>query len=135
MEDFPKANIKPIVSRFFGPDGCVSIEVELEPFKLCSRDYSENFNSSIRLDGIEITNNLKEIENKTIDFPINPEDGYIDGSIYFYASHNPIDVKQIEFGKIKNGKLPIKLLTSWVLEFESTGFKNFETSIETYIQL
>lgn len=56
-------------------------------------------------------------------------------TIYFFASHNPVDVTKIEFGQIQEKQLPIKLYTEWVLEFENTGFKNLNTVVETTILL
>ena len=135
MEEFPKDKIKPIRGKLSGANGDVSLEVELEPFEISIEGYSENVDSSIRLDGINIPLKPAEMEGRAYDFPANPEDGYIDGSIYLYAAHNPVDVTQIKFGSIKENKLPVKLITNWVLEFENTGFKNFETEIETNIEL
>lgn len=72
---------------------------------------------------------------ETFTFPVNPEDGYIDGSVYFFAAHSPVDITEIKFGESTNGKLPMTLESSWVLEFELTGFKNFHTTIKTYLKL
>ena len=135
MEEFPKARIKPIFGKLSGSDGDVSLEIMLESFELNTKDYSELLESSIRFDGIKISNTPEKIEGKTFNFPVNPDTGFIDGSIYFFTSHNPVDVSKIEFGKINGNKLPLKLFTNWVLEFEHTGFKNFEALIETHILL
>lgn len=135
MEDFPKDKIKPIRGKLSGTNRDVSLEIKLEPFQISVEDYSDKVDSSIKLDGINIPLKPVVIEGKTYDFPVNPEAGYIDGSIYLYAAHNPVDVTRIKFGSIKENKLPVKLITNWVLEFENTGFKNFETEIETNIEL
>ncbi len=132
---FPQNKIIPINAKFSGVDGDVSIEIFLEPFELSFEDYSENVNTSIRLDGIEISSSLNKLQGKKFDFPVNPDTGYIEGSIYFFSAHNPVDITSIIFGKLNDNKLPIKLYSSWVLEYENTGFKNFEKTVETHIVL
>lgn len=120
MDLFPIQKFKPLHAKISGVNGDVSIEIFFKLFELNLEDYSEVFDSSIRLDGIDIPIGPNELQNKSYGFPVNPEDGYIDGSIYFFSSHNPVDVTQLEFGKIAENKLPIKLCTEWVLEFENT---------------
>jgi hypothetical protein len=135
MKNFPLDRIKPIHAEFSGDDRDVSIEIILEPFELSIEDYSENVDTSIRLDCIEISNILEELQGKLFQFPVNPDEGYIDGSVYFLSAHNPVDVTEIKFGKIHNNEIPIQLKTLWVLEFENTGFSDFETTINTKIKL
>ncbi|MBW8309394.1 MAG: hypothetical protein K0M45_07165 [Candidatus Paracaedibacteraceae bacterium] len=75
--------------------GRYSIELSLEPF----RWGDEEVNTSIKLDFINLKGlPFKELSNKAFPFPINPEDGYIDGSVYLESTHNPIDVTLISFG-------------------------------------
>ena len=135
MEAFPKNKIKPIKGELSGSDGDASIEILLEKFELEVEGYSEEVETSIRLDSIDIPTSPEVIEDKVFQFPVNPNVGYIDGSIYFFAAHNPVDVTKITFGKIKNGILPITLECKWVLEYERTGFSNFESKIEANIEL
>ena len=40
----------------------------------------------------------RDLEGRTFSFPKNPTDGYIDGSLYLEAAHNPVDVTEIRFG-------------------------------------
>lgn len=135
MEDFPKTKIAPIKGKLSGRDGDASLEIFLEPFELSVEDYSEQVDTSIRLKTINILVNPEFIEGKAYSFPVNPTPGYIDGSVYFFASHNPVDVTEITFGKIANNTLPVKLVCKWVLEFERTGFSNFEYTVKTEIEL
>ncbi|WOT04387.1 hypothetical protein [Shewanella youngdeokensis] len=88
----------------------------------------------IRLDSINIPADISALAGKTFTFPVNPEDGYIDGSVYFFAAHNPVDVTKITFGECENGKLPVTFETNWVLEFEMTGFENFNTTVVSSIE-
>jgi len=135
MKTFPIENISYTKAVLSGQSGEVSIEITIAPFQLKTDGDGESINTSIVLEGIDISSQPGELEGKTFDFPVNPEDGYIDGSIYFLSAHSPVDVAKIEFGKIESGQLPIKLKSSWALEFENTGFKNIETDIHTIIDI
>ena len=85
MEDFPIEKITVKKATLNGSSGDASIEIELEPFELDLDDYYESVNTSIRLDGINISVDPRELEGKEYRFPVNPDPGYIDGSIYFLA--------------------------------------------------
>ncbi len=135
MEVFPTDKVVLVGAKLAGINGNASIEIHLEPFELRIDDYQEAVETSIRLDGIGIPIDPSLLEEKVFEFPINPNDGYIDGSVYFLAVHNPVDVTHIEFGEIVNDTLPIVLTINWVLEFEKTGFKNFESILKTCIDL
>ena len=88
MEKFPTAKVTPTKAKLSGQPGDVSIEIFLEPFELVFEDYSENVDTSIRLDSVNIPTEPKILEGKTFHFPVNPTPGYIDGSVYFFAAHN-----------------------------------------------
>lgn len=135
MKEFPVELIKPINANLSGTEGNVSIVIKLMPFKLKYFDEEVYINTSIRLDFIEISNNPNELESKSFSFPVNPEEGYVDGAIYMMNVHNPIDVKLIQFSKIDNKKLPLKLKTFWVMEYEGTEYKNFELEINTFLEM
>ncbi len=115
-----------------------NIEIPLEPInmaKLWDDDEDENYETSFRLDGIKLgIKSLKELENQTFTFPINPEEGYIDGSIYLFDVHNIIDVTNITFGEFQNQSIPIKITLRIDFEFEGTDYAttkyiNFETDL------
>lgn len=83
-----------------------TIEVELEDLKIDD----EVIGTSLILDSIifEI-NDLKELENKSFDFPMCPETGYIDASVYIFWTHHPVSVSKITFGKIDNGYIAVSI--------------------------
>ncbi|MDV2963131.1 hypothetical protein RU080_15445 [Shewanella algae] len=135
MENFPIEKLKYTSATISGVDGDVSLEIGIEPFELSLDGYSEKIETVISIDGINFPTKLSELAGRTFTFPVNPEDGYIDGSVYFFAAHSPVDITEITFGESTNGKLPMTLESSWVLEFELTGFKNFNTTIKTYLKL
>ncbi|TVO93202.1 hypothetical protein [Shewanella algae] len=135
MEEFPIEKLKYTSATISGIDGDVSLEIGIEPFELSLDGYSEKIETVISIDGINLPTKLSELAGRTFTFPVNPEDGYIDGSVYFFSAHNPVDITEVKFGESINGKLPMTLESSWVLEFELTGFKNFNTTIQTYLKL
>ena len=97
------------------------IEIGLKPFII----EGETVETSIVLGFIDLKiSELKEIENKTFHFPINPEKGYIDGSIYLFDVHNPFDVKQITFGKFEDNMIEATFLFNIDFEFEGTEYQN-----------
>ena len=73
-----------------------SIELVLAPFLWSG----EIVDTSIRLDSVVFKNtgSFEDLSNKAFSFPINPNDGYIDGSVYIESMHNWIDVRKISFG-------------------------------------
>jgi len=83
----------------------------------------------------EDVNNPNKLVRKKYNFPVNPVLGYIDGSVYLFSAHHPVDVIGIEFGDVVSGRMVVTLETSWVLEFEMSGFKNFTHKVVTYIEL
>lgn len=85
---------------------------------------NEIVETSIRLDFIELKETLKTYIGKTVNFPINPIEGYIDGSIYLSNAHNPVDVTEIKFLNIENGNLTTEITMNFNFEFENIGFKN-----------
>ena len=135
MVDFPIEKVVFRKATLKGESGNASIEIDIAPFDLSLDDYSENIETVIRLNGIDIPIHPKEIEGKHFTFPINPTHGYIDGSIYFFAAHNPIDVTDIQFEVISSGKLAMSLETKWLLDYERAGYKNLNKRVEVSIEL
>jgi hypothetical protein len=76
-------------------EGMYSIGLDLEPFMW----WDEVVSTQISLDRIDLGDfSFEELGGKTFKFLVNPEDGYIDGSVYLESTHNPIDVTLISFG-------------------------------------
>ena len=55
-------------------------------------------------------------------FPINPEAGYIDGSVYLFDVHNMIYTTEISFGTIQNQQISLKTTLQIDFAYEGTGF-------------
>ncbi len=97
-----------------------TIEIDLEAIKY----QNQKINTTIHIDFIKLDiYSLKELENRTFEFPINPENGFIDSSIYLFDVHNPVDVYKIEFGVIKNKSIEAIINFDIDFEYENTEFK------------
>jgi|GEM_PF-1164781 len=97
------------------------IEILFEPFKT----ENELNQTIVQLNFIRLnTRKIKNLENSEFHFPINPDDGYVDGSIYLFDVHNPFDVTKMTFGKIVNSTIELKLEYNIIFEFEGTGYSN-----------
>ena len=132
MKKFNLKNLIPheaILSSFFFENTFLNIpktlfykiEISLKPFIIGE----ETVETSIDLGFIDLKiSELKEIENRTFHFPINPEKGYIDGSVYLFDVHNPFDVKQITFGKFKDNMIEATFLFNIDFEFEGNDYQN-----------
>ena len=78
--------------------------------------------TSLRLDRIRFAvAGWRELSGREFRFPVNPEDGYIDGSVYLGGAHNPADVTRIKFGELAEGRIPVELDVR--IDFEFEGLK------------
>jgi hypothetical protein len=84
----------------------------------------EVIDTAIRLDSISLASTLNNMIGKIISFPINPAEGYIDGSIYLKGAHNPVDVTEIKFLKLEDSLITIEITMHFTFEFEVSGLKN-----------
>ena len=83
-----------------------SIEVELEEFEVDD----EIINTSFILEFINFKiDDVHKLENQTFDFPVYPDTGYIDSSVYILYTHHPVSVSKITFGKIQNGYIAVTI--------------------------
>jgi hypothetical protein len=116
-----------------------SMDIPLKPIDmsvLSEYETNKKYRTAFRLDFIQLNiTDLKDLENKTFSFPINPDAGYIDGSVYMFAAHNMIYTTSIRFGTFKNQKIPVHLTLQIDFEMEGTGyaltdFLNFKTELK-----
>ena len=101
-------------------EGRYNIEVPIEKFILDDKTIA----TSLRLDFIRLPNKLETYIGEKITFPVNPTEGYVDGSIYLRDAHNPVDVTEIHFLEMENNKLQVELTINFVFDFEGIGFEN-----------
>ena len=84
----------------------------------------EIVSTSVQLYAIELLETLPSYIGKTISFPVNPNDGYIDGSVYLRNAHNPVNVSEIKFLKLKNELIEVEITMKFDFEYEGIEFKN-----------
>ena len=100
------AQLRPRIALLGGEPGRASLQILLVPFL---RD-AKLVDTSIHLDTIRIpTTALAELVGKTFKFPVNPDDGYIDGSIYLDSMHQPVDVTTMAFHLGRNRNVSVVL--------------------------
>lgn len=125
--------------------GSWSIEVPLAPFSADDEDASDCrpgtagpsiIRTSMRLEGIGVpAHEVDALTGRTFDFPTNPEPGYIDGSIYLGAAHNPVDVRRLQFGEIAGGRLAVLILGTIVFEYELRGTANHDFELDATLRI
>jgi hypothetical protein len=121
---FPIAILSPRVGIITTQHGDISLRVPIKPFHLALQDYDEpiEVQTSLELHCIDLpSSNLEELAEKTFCFPRNPEEGYIDGSIYIEHAHHPADVTRIKFGSMMEGQLPVEMDIELDFGFEGLG--------------
>lgn len=119
MTDFPHHLLTAVNARCqpnIGPTQQAAITIALRPFVLDG----PSVDTCIRLDGISL--DLREPRsqaNRSHRFPANPQDGYIDGSMYLLHRHVPLDVTELSFGTPDERTLPVRLVGTLV--FSAAG--------------
>jgi hypothetical protein len=71
---------------------------------------------------------FKELENKSIELPVNPEPEYNDNSIYLNNSHTPIDIPRMAFFGIEQDQILCKLDMEILGRFEDSLPSNLKIS-------
>jgi hypothetical protein len=123
MENFPIKALKPRHAVLFRcPDDSISIEILMVPFLFAQ----EIIDTSICLDGVDLpSDTLRELAGKSFDFPVNPSDGYIDGSIYLGTRHHPVNVTSLNFIESRRGEL--KVIAKGIYELNLDGLGSVST--------
>ena len=131
MQQFPTERMKPLSASLCGTPGDMLIDIPLVPFHLGEGLVKTN----IRLEGINLpVSEVTTLAGRSFHFPVNPEDGYIDGSIYIEHAHHPIDVHEISFGESVDGETPIRLKVRFVFSTEGLhDFADFDCELATTI--
>lgn len=124
MLKFPTEAIKATEARYSaqsGPFGYASISVGLAPFQFDT----ETHETSLRCDQVELNlDDFPALAGKTFEFPLNPEPGYIDGSLYLFGVHVVFLTKSLSFGQIGEETIPLRI--EGTLEFSSSGLPEYE---------
>lgn len=97
-----------------------SIEIPVSAFMLDQKEIM----TLIRLDNIVLPDSIDRLIGQDLKFPINPEPGYIDGSIYLRECHIPVDVTTLTFTNVDEGIVTAELEAHFVFQHENIGFSN-----------
>ena len=137
LQEFPTDKLKPLPGYLWGPEDGLCITVPLQPFSLVIEEDGDEitFETLLRLDEVELPSDCFEIlAGRTFTFPVNPEDGYIDGSIYIDHAHCPVDITTIRFGSLVGNAIEVELEGDLSLEFEGLGnFANIHWVCRTHM--
>ncbi|WP_063006284.1 hypothetical protein [Nocardia salmonicida] len=110
-------------------------EHDPQTFRLGS-DGPDIIDTAVRLDLIELPGpTLKDLDQRTFTFPVNPEDGFIDGSIYVGGGHCPVDVTRIEFGPVNDDRVTATLHAYFDFDTEAVQIANRNTVLTTELRL
>jgi hypothetical protein len=97
--------------------------------------------TEVRLDLIRIgLVDWRDLPSRAFTFPVNPVEGYVDGSIYFDSAHQYVDLTRLQFGRLigntlaaevtitfnfyKNSalpNLPETVTVEWAIELDVNG--------------
>ena len=137
MQQFPVDKLRPLPGWLWGADCDLSITVPLHPFSLAIGENGSEIGveTALELSQVELpSGRLDALDGQTFAFPVNPEDGYIDGSICIEHAHHPVDVSAIRFGLLKGGAVEVELEGELILEFEGLGdFANTRWVCRTHL--
>jgi hypothetical protein len=106
-----------------------NIEVPLEPFEIVHFDgKKKRLKTSLSFEFIQLPDptfrGYRALVGRTLEFPTNPEEGYIDASMYLCDAHNTIDVAELSFLGMKRGLLEVRITMAIDFESEGTGYAN-----------
>ena len=127
MSTFPTSELQPLQACLFtGGFGDICLEVEFSPFDLMLTNSegstSLRFDTALRADGIELPSlDPNVLAGQVFEFPVNPEQGFIDASVYFANVHNPVDITRLVFGE-----RTVSITSRWLMSFEGTGYDDFD---------
>ncbi len=116
MSTFSPSLLQPRHAILSGQPEDASLEILLRPFLHAG----EIVDTAIRLDGMSLPSlRLGELAGQRFDFPRNPQDGYIDGALYLFGAHHPVDVDTLTFHLSRDGQLT--LVAKGVYAFDVEG--------------
>jgi hypothetical protein len=127
MRKFPVELLKPLPGIFFDDNLGIDIEIPFSPFTLDD----ELVETSLRMDGVVLpTNDLYVLSGQVFHFPVNPDSGYIDASIYIEHAHHPANVTSLRFGQAEGDSIEVEFQVHFLFEFEGLGdYSNTSASV------
>lgn len=115
MQGFPVEKLQPLPEDVFRGSRGLSIEIPLTPFTIDGSLIA----TVIHLDDVGLpTDDVLKFSGMTFSFPVNPEAGYIDGSIYIQHAQYPVDVTSMRFGQVADNAVEAEFEILFLFEFE-----------------
>lgn len=109
-----RPSLHPVLALYFssrGPVHLPAIHIRLHGLEPGDADIS------IRLDHIAgLETDPRELAGRSFVFPVNPVDGYIDGSVYLQGRHHSVDVTALHFGMQQALQIPLEVTGHILLE-------------------
>jgi hypothetical protein len=130
LPDFPSELLLPTGAKIGLGDGTTTIAIELAPFSIDEEHVDQSIDFDLGLEAFS----LPDLVGQTFTFPSNPEEGYVEGSIYIWSVHNPIDLHSITFGAASEDAIKAKADMTFVFEFEGCA-KNLTKSMDLKLTL
>lgn len=97
----------------------LSISIDLDEIEFQNKTEE----TCIQLDFIKIHfRSFSDLQDKEFEFPVNPEEGYIDGSVYLDGQHIPVDVTKISFCSFDGDNIKARILG--MVLFDYCGYKD-----------
>ena len=131
MTRFPPEHIRPVEAVIRGVPGDAAITIPLRPFTLAG----EVVETAIHLEGVSLPSlDPRDLAGRTLEFPVDPAVGCIDGSVYIEHAHHPVDVTMITFrhgaagGLVAGFRAEIAFSHEGLMDFEDTAV-DFEANV------
>jgi hypothetical protein len=97
----------------------LSISIDLDEIEF----QNETEETRIQLDFIKIHfRSFSDLQDKEFEFPVNSEEGYIDGSVYLDSQHIPVDVTKISFCSFDGDNIKARIFG--MVLFDYYGYKD-----------
>lgn len=130
LPDFPADLLTPVHSTITLGKDTTKIDIQLAPFEVDGQQVDKSIDFDLGLEA----DTLSELAGQSFSFPSNPEDGYVEGSIYIWSVHNPIDLHSITFGTASEKTIEAKVEMTFVFEFEGCA-KNLTKSMDLHLHI
>lgn len=136
MAAFPIDLLVPLPGTLSDRTDDIRIDIPLQPFELEVEGEVTSVDTSLRLDFVDLpSTDFVELSGKTFHFPKNPDDGFIDASVYIYHSHHPADVTRITFGSISLAGIAVEMDVDLCFDVEGLGeFENAHWVVSTALR-
>ena len=139
-KNFPVELLQPLhglLSKSVMREGSFELTLNFTQFSIeIENQGCEDFDGIITADGLLLPSiDGTKLQNNCFKFPTNPDIGYIDASVYFDSSYNPVDISALEFGPFLNGSLQTKVTSRWIMSYESPIFQDFDYDFTIPIRL